>query len=124
MNFFEAVSSGFRNYINFSGRASRSEFLFFMLFGNLVAAICAVADFFLFYPIVREGLFPLESIAELGFALPAIAVSTRRLHDIDRTGWWFLIAFTVVGTFWLLVWWCNKGKTGRNRFGPDPLAHA
>jgi uncharacterized membrane protein YhaH (DUF805 family) len=54
--------------------------------------------------------------------LPAIAVSARRLHDVDRTGWWLLIWFTVIGAIWLIVWWRTKGKADRNRFGPDPLA--
>jgi uncharacterized membrane protein YhaH (DUF805 family) len=48
----------------------------------------------------------------------------RRLHDIDRTGWWYLIAFTLVGGLLLFVWTLKKGTAGRNRFGPDPLAQA
>jgi uncharacterized membrane protein YhaH (DUF805 family) len=53
--------------------------------------------------------------------LPAIAISVRRLHDIDRTGWWVLIGATIIGHILLLVWFCTKGTPGRNRFGPDPL---
>jgi len=53
--------------------------------------------------------------------LPGIAVAARRLHDLDRTGWWLLIAFTGIGIILLIVWDCMKGTTGPNRFGADPL---
>jgi uncharacterized membrane protein YhaH (DUF805 family) len=56
--------------------------------------------------------------------VPAIAISVRRLHDVDRTGWWLLIKITIIGIVWVLFWYCNKGTTGRNRFGADPLARA
>jgi len=46
----------------------------------------------------------------------------RRLHDLDRTGWWLLIAFTGIGIILLIVWNCMKGTTGSNSFGADPLA--
>ena len=45
----------------------------------------------------------------------------RRLHDVDRSGWWYLIIFTGIGIIPLLVWYCTKGTTGDNRFGKDPL---
>ena len=51
------------------------------------------------------------------------AVTVRRLHDLDKSGWWFLIVFIpVIGAIILFVWFCMKGTTGDNRFGPDPLA--
>ena len=54
--------------------------------------------------------------------LPALAVSVRRLHDTDRSGWWILLMFVpVVGTIVLIVFFCLRGGAGRNRFGPDPL---
>ncbi len=45
----------------------------------------------------------------------------RRLHDIDRTGWWMLLALTGVGLLLLIYWYCKKGTPGPNRFGPDPF---
>jgi uncharacterized membrane protein YhaH (DUF805 family) len=54
--------------------------------------------------------------------LPGLAVWVRRLHDIDRTGWWLLIVFTVIGIILLVAWACTRGTPGPNRFGPDPLA--
>jgi uncharacterized membrane protein YhaH (DUF805 family) len=121
MNFGQAVVSGIRNYINFSGRASRSEFWFFILFTQLVGFVCRAADSFVFFPIELLG-GPALLVGNLALFLPAIAVSARRLHDVDRTGWWLLIWFTVIGAIWLIVWWRTKGKADRNRFGPDPLA--
>jgi uncharacterized membrane protein YhaH (DUF805 family) len=53
--------------------------------------------------------------------LPSLAVLFRRLHDIDRTGWWWLILFTVIGVILIIIWACMRGTTGANRFGPDPL---
>ena len=54
--------------------------------------------------------------------IPNISVAVRRLHDIDRTGWWFLIAFTIIGALVLFIWACMRGTPGPNRYGPDPLA--
>ncbi|HET9689264.1 MAG TPA: DUF805 domain-containing protein [Pseudolabrys sp.] len=123
MNFGEAVVSGLRNYINFSGRASRSEFWFFTLFFNLVLiGIGATTDFLHSNPVARERFGWLAGLIFFALLLPAIAISVRRLHDIDRTGWWVLIGATIIGHILLLVWFCTKGTAGRNRFGPSPLA--
>jgi len=54
--------------------------------------------------------------------LPSIAVAIRRLHDLDRTGWWFLLVFLpIIGGIWLFIWFCTRGTVGPNRFGPDAL---
>ena len=122
MNFGEAIVSGLRNYFNFSGRASRSEFWFFTLFCILVPNIGSVGDLFLFPTLSREGLGPIFVISNLALLVPGIAIAARRLHDVDRTGWWLLITLTIIGNIWLIIWWCTKGIAGRNRFGPSPLA--
>jgi uncharacterized membrane protein YhaH (DUF805 family) len=121
MKFGEAVVSGLRNYFNFSGRASRSEFWFFTLFCILVPIVGSVGDLFLFTALAPEGLGPISVVSNLALLVPGIAVAARRLHDIDRTGWWILITLTIVGNIWLIIWWCTKGTAGRNRFGSDPL---
>ncbi len=54
--------------------------------------------------------------------LPSLAVSVRRLHDRDYSGWWILLAFTGIGYILLIIWYCMRGTAGPNRFGPDPLA--
>jgi uncharacterized membrane protein YhaH (DUF805 family) len=117
MNFFEAIGSGFRNYVNFSGRAPRSEYWYWTLF----AILLVLAAFLIDVSIGREqGI--LTVIAELIIALPGLAVSVRRLHDLDKSGWFVLLAFVpLVGSIILLIWFCMRGTAGSNRFGPDPL---
>jgi uncharacterized membrane protein YhaH (DUF805 family) len=59
----------------------------------------------------------------LAVLLPGIAVSIRRLHDTDRSGWWLLIVLVpLVGAILLIVWYCTEGTRGPNRFGADPKA--
>lgn len=121
MQFQDAIRSGLRNYVTFSGRASRSEYWYWVLFAFLVAIAGSIIDHALF-PFASTG--PIEGLTSLLLFLPGLAVSIRRLHDIDRTGWWWLIAFTVIGIILLLVWACARGTPGANRYGADPLAGA
>jgi uncharacterized membrane protein YhaH (DUF805 family) len=121
MNFVEAIKSGFHNYVKFSGRAARSEYWYWTLFSILVAIASTLLDFALF---PRLEMSPINTIAELALLLPSWGVSIRRLHDLDRTGWWLLIVFTVIGIILLIVWFCMRGTGGPNRFGPDPLGGA
>jgi uncharacterized membrane protein YhaH (DUF805 family) len=117
MGFSEAVRTCFSKYATFSGRAPRSEFWFFILFGVIVQLVGEIIDKASDSPIVG-------AIIALVLLLPTIAVSVRRLHDIDRTGWWYLLVFTVILWILLLVWYCMRGTVGPNRYGPDPLAGA
>jgi uncharacterized membrane protein YhaH (DUF805 family) len=118
MTFFEAINSGFRNYVNFSSRAARSEYWYWVLFNLILGVVTAIIDSVVFG---YTSVSPINTIASLATLLPSIAVGVRRLHDIDRTGWWLLIAFTIIGCVLLIVWACFKGTSGPNRFGPDPL---
>lgn len=121
MNFGQAIKSGFSNYVTFSGRAARSEFWYWTLFVVLVTMAAGILDrgLFDFEEPTTTGVFgPLVSLI---FFLPGLAVSVRRLHDLDRTGWWLLLVLTMIGVILLIVWDCIKGTTGPNRFGPDPL---
>lgn len=117
MNFFEAIQSGFRNYVNFSSRAQRSAFWYWVLFAVIAAIVAGMLDNLVF----GEGEGPIGTIVSLALFLPGLSVSVRRLHDIDRTGWWVLLAFTVIGIIVLIIFNCTKGTPGPNRFGPDPL---
>jgi uncharacterized membrane protein YhaH (DUF805 family) len=119
MDFFEAVRNGFRNYASASGRASRSEFWYWMIFSSLCGAAGNIVDLAIFHNIDSGLVAPLISLALL---LPDVAVSIRRLHDLDRSGWWLLICFTGIGIIVLLVWDCMRGTLGPNRFGLDPIA--
>jgi len=120
MNFGEAISSGFSQYAGFSGRASRSEYWFWTLFSWLVlvgATLITAVD------ATFGGV--LYMLGFLGLLLPNIAVMVRRLHDVDKSGWmWLVCLIPLIGTILLLVWFCQAGTNGTNRFGDDPLGGA
>jgi len=130
MNFMDAVKTCFNKYIDFSGRAPRSEFWWFMLFLMIASAVLGQIDTALFGPtfVMTDNGFEynmgiLGSLFSLATLLPSIAVTARRLHDIDKSGWWQLIAIIpLIGWIIMLVWMIKKGTPGDNRFGPDPLA--
>lgn len=123
--FGEAIQVCFRKYATFSGRANRPEYWYFVLFYALVFIgfniLTAV------FSGVAGGGSPLDvlvvlfSIAFVLFAiaviLPSLAVLVRRLHDTDKSGWWFLISIVPLGGIVLLVFLCQAGTPGRNRFG-------
>ena len=116
MNFFDAIKSCLSGYFDFSGRSSRSEYWWFLLFVmivNIVVSILANTN---------AAIGTVAVLVYLGLLIPMVAVQVRRLHDIDRSGWWILISFVpLVGAILLLVWHCSKGTHGDNRFGKDPL---
>ena len=95
MEFGQAISACFSKYATFSGRASRPEFWWFFLFQVLASlAASMVGDW-------------LNGVVVLALSLPGLAVGTRRLHDIGRTGWWQLIMLTGIGYFLLMYWWAQ-----------------
>lgn len=115
MNFVDTITAGFSNYVNFSGRASRSEYWLWVLFIVLGSIVAVIIDEVI-------GIRLIDPIFALATLLPSIAVAVRRLHDIDRSGWWLLINFIpLIGLIVLIVWFCTSGTEGLNRFGPDPL---
>ncbi len=118
MNMIEAVKAVFSKYATFEGRARRSEYWWFVLFNIIVSIVLAIIT-----PGehgMGGGL--LNTIWSLATLLPAIAVGARRLHDIDRSGWWLLIGLIpVIGAIVLIVFFATKGTLGPNRFGDDPL---
>jgi uncharacterized membrane protein YhaH (DUF805 family) len=115
MGFGQAISSGFSNYVNFSGRACRSEYWYWILFIIIADIVAGIIDYGIGTQVVT-GLFGLATL------LPNLAVAIRRLHDLDRTGWWIFIGLIpLVGWIILIIWYCTRGTAGPNRFGPDPL---
>lgn len=105
-----------QNYADFNGRARRHEFWMFVLLQIIVFFLAALIDGLTGFP-------ALTLIAGLGLLIPSLAVTIRRLHDTDRSGWWLLIGLIpVVGGLVLLVFYILEGTQGSNRFGPDPKA--
>lgn len=112
MNFFDAIKHCYKEYAVFSGRAPRSEFWWFFLFRILLYIGLSIVD-----PLGR-----LTGLAVLINLLPDIGVAVRRLHDVNRSGWWMLICLIpFVGAIVLIVWYATEGTRGANDFGDDPL---
>ena len=107
-----------RQYASSTGRAPRSEYWYWTLFARLVSLVSIGADVLVF-PDSSWG--PIDTISGLALFLPGLAVSIRRLHDIDRSGCWVLLTLTIVGIIPLSYWACVQGTDGDNDFGPDPL---
>lgn len=124
MTFTHAVKTCFQRGTVFGGRAGRPEFWYFWLFQILIQLVLTAIEIGLSIAFDRnlEQLFDVISgIIGLIFLIPTLAVGARRLHDIDRTGWWQLLYLVpVIGWIALLVFWCLKGTPGDNRFGPQP----
>jgi uncharacterized membrane protein YhaH (DUF805 family) len=122
MGFTDAIKTGFQKYIGFGGRAARSEYWYWVLFVLLLQIVAWLIDMTLF-GFNTTGVNPIGVIISLATLLPGLAVSVRRLHDIDRAGWWiFLVLIPLIGAIVLIYWACLRGTVGANRFGPDPLA--
>jgi uncharacterized membrane protein YhaH (DUF805 family) len=117
MNFAQAITSGFRNYVTFSGRAMRSEYWYWVLFTIIGGIVTVILDHAVFSD---SDYSPLNAIFNLLCFLPSLAIAVRRLHDIDRTGWWLLIALTGIGIIVLIVWACQKSDPAPNAYGPAP----
>jgi uncharacterized membrane protein YhaH (DUF805 family) len=116
MGFDDAVKLGFANYVNFSGRACRSEYWYWFLFTIIAGLASGLIDRWIVGPPIIGTIFGLATF------LPGLAVSVRRLHDVDRSGWWILLdLIPVVGWIILIIWFCTKGTDGPNRFGADRL---
>lgn len=118
MGFADALKSFFSRYTDFKGRSSRSEYwwpqLAFFLVGIVIGVLTAV---------VGETVGNiLLGIFYLVILIPGIAISIRRLHDLDKSGWWLLIALIpLIGALVLLFFFVQRGTVGGNRFGEDPL---
>ncbi|MBL8562935.1 MAG: DUF805 domain-containing protein [Gemmobacter sp.] len=136
MGFKEAIETVLKQkYATFSGRASRSEYWWFVLFIMIVALVLSgIMMMGMDFTTGEMGTLAklaagLLVIFYLGVLIPSIAVAVRRLHDRNMSGWWYLgfIALSFiplvgfVASIAMLVIFCLKGTDGDNRFGPDPL---
>ncbi len=122
MSFEQAVKSCLRKYVTFSGRAQRSEYWWWALFVFLSSLLVGVVEG-LINGFAGENVGILNGAFSLATFLPGLSVLVRRLHDTNRSGWWFWIIFVpFVGWILLLVWLISKGTDGPNDCGPDPLS--
>lgn len=126
MNFFDAVKICFVKYANFSDRASRSEFWLFSLFITIGSIVVMFLDPMIagasFEESVGDPLAPLSFVFLMAIIIPSISLTARRLHDVNRSGWWMFLNFTIIGMIPLLYWCWKKGDEEENQHGPNPLA--
>lgn len=113
--FFDWSMKCLKNYVNFSGRARRKEYWYFYLFQillglgiGIVLGIGGISD---------ESMDIVSGLLSLAFLLPTLAVGARRLHDVNRSGWWMLIAFTIIGLIPLFIWFVTETKPESNKWG-------
>lgn len=115
VSFVEAIQMAFNKYCCFTGRASRSEYwwwtLFCLLVGVVVGAIFGSGN---------TGI-TISGIVNLALILPGLGVAVRRLHDINKSGWFILLAFIpIVGAIILIVWFIRNSDPTANQYGPVP----
>ena len=104
MGFLDAIKSCFNKYATFKGRATRSEYWWFVLLNFIMG----------FIPFVGY-VWPLVVF------IPTISVCVRRLHDTGRSGWWYWIAaIPLIGFIWLIVLMCLPSQEEENEYGPRP----
>lgn len=99
--FFRAIASGITKYATFEGRASRSEYWYWVLF----YVIC---------------YFLTLGIGSIVFFIPSVAIAVRRLHDVGKSGWWYLLAIIpLFGWIPLIIWFCSPSDEGENEYGSE-----
>ncbi|MFG2981234.1 DUF805 domain-containing protein [Streptomyces sp. NPDC048258] len=109
-----------KKYVLFSGRARRQEFWMFVLCNLVVEAVVVTLDFTLGTKGILAGVYTLAIL------LPCIGLTVRRLHDTDRSAWWYLLVLIpFLGWIWLIVLMAAEGRPAPNAYGPSPkLIHA
>jgi len=115
LTFGEAVKLALTtNYCNFNGRSSRSEFWWYALFTFILGAIIGFVFSGTIYTIV-------SGIINLGLLLPGLGLAVRRMHDIDKSGWWVLInLIPLVGSIIFIIWAVKDSQPTPNQYGPVP----
>jgi uncharacterized membrane protein YhaH (DUF805 family) len=118
MNWFLAA---LKKYADFTGRARRKEYWFFVLFAYIIMIALVFVDTAMGTVNEVYPVGPLSGIFWLLIIIPQVAVAIRRLHDSDRTGFWLLISFVpIIGPIWFLVLMFLDGTMGPNQYGEDP----
>ena len=111
----------FKKYAVFGGRSRRKEYWYFMLFNFVVLIVLGGIDALLETLNSGGGVGLLIAIYALASIIPFLAVSVRRLHDIDRSGWWYFITLIpLIGAIVMLVFTLLDSTPGDNRYGPNP----
>ena len=112
-----------KKYADFSGRARRREYWFYILFYVIILVVLTICDTFIGTTMQGSGLGILTGIYLLAVLIPTLAVTVRRLHDTGRSGWWIFIQLVpIVGVFILLYFLVSDSNPATNAYGPSPKA--
>ena len=122
MNFLEPLLAPYKKYAVFSGRTTRKEYWLFILFYLILAITLVFADVFLGTIDEESGYGLLSGIYMFGSIIPWASISVRRLHDINKSGWWYLLFLIPIVNIWLFILLCKKGDLEDNRFGKSPYS--
>lgn len=119
VSFSQAVRMAFDSYCRFQGRSSRSEYWWWVLFTFILGSALSLLELLLgFSPTAAQATNGLLSLALL---LPGLGLSVRRLHDINKSGWWILLGLIpVVGAIVLIIWFAQNSQMQENQYGPVP----
>jgi len=117
VSFSDAVQRSFQQYFTFRGRSTRAEFWWFFLFAFIGATLLSLVDMMMGTYSTESGNGLFSGLFRLGILIPGLALGARRLHDINRTGWWQLLWFAVVPGIILLVWAAKQGDDVPNKYG-------
>ncbi len=110
-----------QHYVDFAGRASRSQFWYFTLFSFLISLAISVVTGII-GSVLNTGIFSLLGVLySLAIIVPSVCLGIRRLHDTGKSGWWYLISLVpFVGFIILIVFWVMDSEADRNQYGPNP----
>tara|TARA_Y100000590_G_scaffold416750_1_gene515834 strand:- start:729 stop:1097 length:369 start_codon:yes stop_codon:yes gene_type:complete len=117
----ESFISVFKNWLDFSGRACRSEFWYFQLSVILISLILGIAETIGGAPGEEFGYGPLSTLFQIIIIIPSISVTSRRLQDRGVSGWWQLSYLTIIGILVILVLTMLPAKDDENKWGRNPL---
>lgn len=115
--FYEAITLGWKSAKDFKGRSSRSEYWWWVIFCCLTILVFMMID-----SILGDST-SLGVVWTMILTIPTLAIGARRLHDINRSGWWqlLLLAFIfILPLLSLVLWYCTKGHQETNKYGPNP----
>ena len=121
VGFTESLVLFLKNYLNFSGRSGPSAYWWYMLWSLIFLIPLGLIDSLLL-GITSESLFSLSNLFGWVTLIPGLVLSFRRLHDINKSAWWLLILFTVIGFFVLIYWASVAGDRQENSYEADTEA--
>ena len=108
------------SYFDFNGRSRRMEYWMFVLINSIISVFCILLDSML-GTVWSIGYGPIYIGYGLAVFVPGLAVAIRRLHDIGKSGWYYLLfIIPIIGPIWLIIIFVTEGEQGDNKYGPNP----